>query len=208
MRTRLAWMLAGVCLSVAVAGLLAAASAEKPKTAWEYKFVTAWSQPPDPDNGSDSPNVYGAEGWELVSATMEPAAQPPGTSCTTSAPSSLVGCASAHHSGRGVLKHTYTTDPLGGTMRIAALIFSLIGFCGLLMLVNVEVYHFMPASSGPEGGLIDGGAGFCFWRHRLSYCFAVCISTFSACSPAPSFHICFWHGAAWCHLLLFSSSFT
>ena len=47
-------------------------------------------------------------------------------------------------------------------MRIAALIFSLISFCGLLMLVNVEVYHFMPASSGPEGGLIDGALGFVF----------------------------------------------
>src|SRR6476660_6093386 len=51
---------------------------------------------------------------------------------------------------------------LGGTMRIAALIFSLISFCGLLMLVNVEVYHFMPASSGPEGGLIDRALGFVF----------------------------------------------
>ena len=47
-------------------------------------------------------------------------------------------------------------------MRIAALIFSLISFCGLLMLVNVEVYHFMPASSGPEGGLIDAALGFVF----------------------------------------------
>lgn len=45
-------------------------------------------------------------------------------------------------------------------MRIAALIFSLISFCELLMLVNVEVYHFMPVSAGPEGGLIDGGLGF------------------------------------------------
>src|SRR2546421_12614022 len=51
---------------------------------------------------------------------------------------------------------------LGGIMRIAAFIFSLISFCGLLMLVNVEVYHFMPASSGPEGGLIDGALGFVF----------------------------------------------
>ena len=47
-------------------------------------------------------------------------------------------------------------------MRIAALIFSLISFCGLLMLVNVEVYRFMPVSSGPEGGLIDGALGFVF----------------------------------------------
>lgn len=47
-------------------------------------------------------------------------------------------------------------------MRIAAMIFSLISFWGLLMLVNVEVYHFMPASSGPEGGLIDAGLGFVF----------------------------------------------
>src|SRR3954471_2176391 len=47
-------------------------------------------------------------------------------------------------------------------MRILALIFSAISFCGLLMLVNVEVYHFMPARSGPEGGLIDGAVGFVF----------------------------------------------
>jgi hypothetical protein len=47
-------------------------------------------------------------------------------------------------------------------MRIAALIFSAISFCGLLMLVNVEIYHFMPASSGPEGGLIDVALGFVF----------------------------------------------
>lgn len=47
-------------------------------------------------------------------------------------------------------------------MRIAALIFSLMGFFGLLMLVNVEIYRFMPASSGPEGGLIDGALGFVF----------------------------------------------
>jgi hypothetical protein len=30
------------------------------------------------------------------------------------------------------------------------------------MLVNVELYHFMPASSGPEGGLIDLALGFVF----------------------------------------------
>lgn len=47
-------------------------------------------------------------------------------------------------------------------MSIAALIFSLIGVWGLLMVVNVEVYHFMAASSGPEGGLIDGALGFVF----------------------------------------------
>ena len=47
-------------------------------------------------------------------------------------------------------------------MRISALIFSLISFYGLLTLVNVEVYHFMPASSGPEGGLIDAGLGLVF----------------------------------------------
>src|SRR5262249_48746433 len=47
-------------------------------------------------------------------------------------------------------------------MGIAASTFSLISFWGLLMLVNVEVYHFMPVSSGPEGGLIDGALGFVF----------------------------------------------
>ena len=47
-------------------------------------------------------------------------------------------------------------------MRIATFIFSLISFCGLLMLVNVEVYHFIPASSGPEGGLIDGALALVF----------------------------------------------
>lgn len=43
-----------------------------------------------------------------------------------------------------------------------ALIFSAISFYGLLMLVNVEVYHFMPASAGPEGGLIDAALGLIF----------------------------------------------
>ena len=47
-------------------------------------------------------------------------------------------------------------------MRIVALIFSFFGFCGFLMLLNVEGYHFMPASAGPEGGLIDAGIGFVF----------------------------------------------
>jgi hypothetical protein len=64
-------MLAGLGFSVAVAALVAAAPAEKPKVAWEYKFVTTESQPPDPGNGSDSPNAHGAEGWELVSATVD-----------------------------------------------------------------------------------------------------------------------------------------
>lgn len=47
-------------------------------------------------------------------------------------------------------------------MRILALIFSAISFYGLLLLMNVEVFHFMPASSGPEGGLIDAGIGLVF----------------------------------------------
>src|SRR5437016_1710795 len=47
-------------------------------------------------------------------------------------------------------------------MRILALIFSAISFYGLLLLVNVEIYHFMPASAGPEGGLIDGALGLMF----------------------------------------------
>src|SRR5258708_28996897 len=47
-------------------------------------------------------------------------------------------------------------------MRILSLIFSAISFCGLLMLVNVEIYHFMPGSAGPEGGLIDGALGWIF----------------------------------------------
>jgi hypothetical protein len=72
MRGRLAWMLVGFGFPVAVAALMAAAPTGKPKAAWEYKFVTADSQPPDPANGSDSPNVCGAEGWELVSATVDP----------------------------------------------------------------------------------------------------------------------------------------
>ena len=44
-------------------------------------------------------------------------------------------------------------------MRIPALIFSLIGFYGLLMVTNVTVYHFMPSSSAQEGGLIEAGLG-------------------------------------------------
>jgi hypothetical protein len=47
-------------------------------------------------------------------------------------------------------------------MRTLALMFSAISFYGLLMLVNVEVYHFMPASAGPEGGLIDAALGLIF----------------------------------------------
>jgi hypothetical protein len=47
-------------------------------------------------------------------------------------------------------------------VRTLSLIFSAISFFGLLMLVNVEVYHFMPASAGPEGGLIDGALGLIF----------------------------------------------
>ena len=70
MSTRLAWMFAGLGFSVAVGALVAAAPAEKPKTAWEYKFVTTQNEPPDPAKGSDSPNEYGADGWELVSATV------------------------------------------------------------------------------------------------------------------------------------------
>ncbi|HTL29916.1 MAG TPA: hypothetical protein VL282_11875, partial [Tepidisphaeraceae bacterium] len=31
-----------------------------------------------------------------------------------------------------------------------------------LNVVNVEVYHFMPVSPGPEGGLMDAGMGFVF----------------------------------------------
>ena len=44
-------------------------------------------------------------------------------------------------------------------MRVPALIFSLIGFYGLLMVTNVTVYHFMPSSSAQEGGLIEVGLG-------------------------------------------------
>jgi hypothetical protein len=55
-------------------------------------------------------------------------------------------------------------DRLGITMRIAALIlcliFSLISVWGLLNVVNVEFYRFMPVSPGPEGGLMDAGLGF------------------------------------------------
>lgn len=47
-------------------------------------------------------------------------------------------------------------------MRAAAVIFSLISFYGLLTLMNVEVYHFMPSSSGLEGGLIEGALGLVF----------------------------------------------
>ena len=47
-------------------------------------------------------------------------------------------------------------------MCILGLIFSLLGFYGLLMLVNVEVFRFMPVSSGAEGGMIDGAIGFVF----------------------------------------------
>jgi hypothetical protein len=71
MRTRLTWMLVGLGISVAVAALIAATPTEEPRTAWEYKFITTALQPSDPNNGSDSPNVQGAEGWELVSTTVE-----------------------------------------------------------------------------------------------------------------------------------------
>jgi len=47
-------------------------------------------------------------------------------------------------------------------MRILALMFSAISFYGLLMLVNVEIYHFMPASAGPEGGMITGTIGLIY----------------------------------------------
>ena len=47
-------------------------------------------------------------------------------------------------------------------MRILALMFSAFSICGLLLLVNVEIFRFMPASSGPEGGLIDAGIGLVF----------------------------------------------
>jgi uncharacterized membrane protein len=40
--------------------------------------------------------------------------------------------------------------------------FSVIAFYGLLLLVNVEIFHFMPSSSGPEGGLIDASIGLIF----------------------------------------------
>src|SRR4051794_29025923 len=47
-------------------------------------------------------------------------------------------------------------------MRMLALIFSAISFYGLLLLVNAQILHFMPAGSGPEGGLIDAGIGLVF----------------------------------------------
>jgi hypothetical protein len=47
-------------------------------------------------------------------------------------------------------------------MRALALIFSAISLYGLLLLVNAEILHFMPASSGPEGGLIDAALGLVF----------------------------------------------
>ncbi len=47
-------------------------------------------------------------------------------------------------------------------MRILALVFSAISVYGLLLLVNVEIFHFMPASSGSEGGLIDAGIGLVY----------------------------------------------
>jgi len=47
-------------------------------------------------------------------------------------------------------------------MRTLALIFSAISFYGLLRLVNVEIYHFMPGRAGPESGMIDGALGLIF----------------------------------------------
>jgi len=84
-------------------------------------------------------------------------------------------------------------------MRIAALLFSLISFCGLLMLVNVEVYHFMPASSGPEGGLIDGALGFVFGGSAaLIALLLACLRFLRVRSSANSSRLLL----AWCCLVL------
>lgn len=48
-------------------------------------------------------------------------------------------------------------------MRITTLIFSLIGFYGLLRLINVEIYQFMPMGTpGPESGLIEAALAMMF----------------------------------------------
>jgi hypothetical protein len=70
-RRQLAWMLVGLGFSIAVTAVVAAGPAEKPRTTWEYKFLSSNTEPPFPDNGSDSPNVQGSQGWELVSATVD-----------------------------------------------------------------------------------------------------------------------------------------
>jgi hypothetical protein len=66
-------MLVGLGFSVPIAALIAAAPAQKPQPTWEYKFVNSFTQPvfPDKDNPDDSPNALGAQGWELVAATVE-----------------------------------------------------------------------------------------------------------------------------------------
>ena len=52
---------------------------------------------------------------------------------------------------------------LGGyDMRALAIIFSLVGFYGLLMLVDVEIYPFMPGKSGHEDGMIIGAMGLIY----------------------------------------------
>ncbi len=69
MRTRAVWAFAACVL---IATLLAAAPGEKPRTAWEYKFLRTENGPSEPTwNNPDAPNALGAEGWELVSATAD-----------------------------------------------------------------------------------------------------------------------------------------
>jgi len=48
-------------------------------------------------------------------------------------------------------------------MRTLAVIFSAFGLYGLLKLINVEIYHFMPVGgSGSERGLIEAALGLVF----------------------------------------------
>ena len=48
-------------------------------------------------------------------------------------------------------------------MRTLAVVFSAFGLYGLLKLINVEVYHFMPVGGyGSERGLIEAALGLVF----------------------------------------------
>jgi hypothetical protein len=88
-------------------------------------------------------------------------------------------------------------------MRIAAFIFSFFGFCGLLMLLNVMGYHFMPASAGPEGGLIDAGIGFVFGGIASLIAMVLAFLDFWRARSAKSSRLLL----AWCCLVLFGFVF-
>lgn len=84
-------------------------------------------------------------------------------------------------------------------MRLIALLFSALAFYALLRLINVEVYHFMPAAnSGPEGGLIDAALAAMFGLGATLVALIFALLHFRKSSRSKSSRLLL----GWCGLLL------